>query len=126
MEPVMAGVRPMIERTVAGLPMPLRPMSVAISPGATAGYMPDRPRRRPWQVSMLDASSSEPSAMTLLLLAEIGLPHLGIGPDRLRRAGRDDAAIDQHRDAIGQREHRLHIMLDQQNGELALELAQRL
>src|SRR5262249_56039193 len=74
---------------------------------------------------MFDTSSSEPSAMTLLLLAEIGLPHFGVGPDRLRRAGRDDAAIDQDRDAIGQREYRLHIVLDQQNREFALELAQR-
>src|SRR5262245_65427192 len=75
---------------------------------------------------MFDTSSSEPSAMTLLLLAEIGLPHLGVGPDRLRRAGRDDATIDQDRNAIGQREHRLHIVLDQQNRESALDLAKRL
>src|SRR5215472_16303249 len=123
MEPVMAGVRPMIERTVVVLPMPLRPMSVTLSPGATASDMPNSTWLRPYQVSMFDTSSSELSAMTLLLLAEIGLPYLSIGPDRLRRAGRDDAAIDQDRDPIGQREHRLHIVLDQQNGEFALELA---
>src|SRR5712692_11272389 len=66
------------------------------------------------------------SAITLLLLAEIGLAHLGIGADRLRGAGRDDAAIDQDRDPVGEREHRLHVVLDQQNRELALELAQHL
>ena len=60
-----------------------------------------------------------------LLLAEIGLAHLGVGADRVRRAGGDDAAIDQHRDAVGEREHRLHVVLDQQDGQLALELAQR-
>ena len=37
----MAGVRPMIERTVVVLPIPLRPMRVTISPGATASDMPN-------------------------------------------------------------------------------------
>ena len=31
-----------------------------------------------------------------LLLAEIGLPHLGVGADRRGVAGRDDPAVDQH------------------------------
>src|SRR5262249_25310239 len=113
MEPVIAGVSPMIERTVVVLPMPLRPMSVTISPGATASETPNSTWLSPWQVSMFDTSSSAESAMTRFLLAEIGLPHLGIGPDRLRRAGGDDAAIDQDGDPIGQGEHGFHVMLDQ-------------
>ncbi len=43
----MAGARPMIERTVVVLPMPLRPMSVTISPDATASDMPNSTWLRP-------------------------------------------------------------------------------
>src|SRR5664279_5124226 len=38
--PARAGVRPMMERTVVVLPMPLRPISVTISPGAMVSEMP--------------------------------------------------------------------------------------
>src|SRR5438094_7430066 len=75
---------------------------------------------------MFATSSSEALAMTVFLLAEIGLPHLGIGPDRLRQPGGDDAAIDQNGDPVGQRAHGFHVVLDQEDGQAALELAQRL
>src|SRR4029453_17464237 len=73
---------------------------------------------------MFETSSSDGLRMRRFLLAEIGLPHLSVGPDRLRRAARDDPAIDQDGDPVGQREHRFHVVLDQQDGQLALELAQ--
>ena len=41
MAPARAGVSPMIERTVVVLPMPLRPISVTISPGAIASDTPN-------------------------------------------------------------------------------------
>ena len=37
----------MIERTVVVLPMPFRPMSETISPGATASEMPNSTRLKP-------------------------------------------------------------------------------
>jgi hypothetical protein len=40
-------------------------------------------------------------------------------------AGRDDAAIDQHRDAVGEREHRLHVVLDQHDGDFLPQLLQQ-
>src|SRR5712691_11683667 len=70
--------------------------------------------------------SCERSRIPLLLLAEISLPHLVVRADRLRRAGRDDTAIDQDGVPVGEGEHRLHVVLDQQYGQLALELAQDL
>ena len=117
MEPAIAGVSPMIERTVVVLPMPLRPMSVTISPGAIAERYAEQDLAQP--VAGLDVRDLEQRGAShdRLLLAEIGLPHLRIGPDRLRRAGRDDAAIDQNGDAVGEREHRLHVVLDQQDGQ---------
>jgi len=45
--PAVAGVRPMIERTVVVLPMPLRPMRVTISPGAMVSEMPNSTRLKP-------------------------------------------------------------------------------
>jgi hypothetical protein len=45
--PARAGVSPMIERTVVVLPMPLRPMSVTISPGAILSDSPNSTWERP-------------------------------------------------------------------------------
>src|SRR5262245_17843063 len=75
---------------------------------------------------MLDTSSSEELAMMLLLLAEIGLAHLGTSLDRLGRARCDDSAVNENGDAISQRKDRFHVVLDQQDRHFALELAQRL
>ncbi len=47
MVPARAGVSPMIERTVVVLPMPLRPISVTISPGAMDSDMPNSTWLRP-------------------------------------------------------------------------------
>ena len=38
-----------------------------------------------------------------------------------RRAGRNDTPIDQHRDAVGEREHRIHVVLDQEDRRLSLQ-----
>ncbi len=45
--PARAGVKPMIERTVVVLPMPLRPISVTISPGAIGSETPNSTWLRP-------------------------------------------------------------------------------
>ena len=46
-EPAIAGVSPMIERTVVVLPMPLRPISVTISPAEMASETPNSTWLRP-------------------------------------------------------------------------------
>src|SRR6185437_6103998 len=112
MTPARAGVRPMMERTVVVLPMPLRPISVTISPEATVSVRPNRTWLRPSLVSM-SRTSRMASGMRGLRLAEISLAHLRVGADRGRAAGRNSAAIDQHGDPVGQREYRLHVVLDQ-------------
>src|SRR5262245_43649810 len=105
MAPARAGVSPMIERTVVVLPMPLRPISVTISPGAICSDTPNSTLLRPYAVSML-STSSRLSAMAghRLLLAEIGAAHLRVGAHLGRRAAGDDAAIHQHGDTVGKRE----------------------
>src|SRR6476620_7824818 len=104
----------MIERTVVVLPMPLRPISVTICPAGIANETPNSTWLRPSVVSTFDSSSSASAiARHRLLLAEIGAAHVGVGADRVRLAGCDDPPIDQHGDLVGEREHRIHVMLDQ-------------
>jgi hypothetical protein len=57
-----------------------------------------------------------------MLIAEIGALDLFVAPDIGGCPGGDDAAIDQDRDAVGERKHRLHVVLDQYNGDLAAEI----
>src|SRR4051794_40387342 len=122
-EPAVAGVRPMIERTVVVLPMPFRPIRVTISPADTASDMPNSTWLSPYRVSMA-STARRCSAMSNLLFAKIRAANLGVGADFSGFTRGDDAAIDQHGDAIGEREHRLHVVLDQEDRQLALELAQ--
>ncbi len=53
-------------------------------------------------------------------LAEIGLDDAGIAGNRLRRAFGDDAALRQHEDMPGQAHHRLHDVLDHDDGDAAI------
>ena len=45
--------------------------------------------------------------------------------DRAGIAGGDDAAIDQHGDAVGEREHRVHVVLDQHDGDFLPQFLQQ-
>src|SRR4030081_13407 len=61
-----------------------------------------------------------------MLVAEIGAPDLFILPDRRRHVGRDDASVDKNGDAVGEREHRVHIMLDKDEGDFPPQLPEQL
>src|SRR5271163_1204960 len=61
-----------------------------------------------------------------LLVAEIGGANSLVDADIPRRSGCEDAAIYQHADAIGEREHGVHVVLDQQYREFPLQLADEL
>ena len=49
------------------------------------------------------------------LVAEVDRLHFGIGPNRLRRALGDDAAVIEHDDAIGVTEHDIHVVLGEED-----------
>src|SRR4051812_21040880 len=106
----------MTDRTVVVLPMPLRPISVTISPAAMSNDTPNSTWLRPYAVSTLESCSSG-SAIERhrLLLAQIGAAHVGICANCRRLSRRNHAAVDQHGDAVGEREHRVHVVLDQQD-----------
>src|ERR1700688_1229709 len=99
----------MMERIVVVFPMPLRPIIATISPVRTCSDRPNSTWLRPEQVSIPStsskgaASANSPSDMAgqRMLIAEIGALDLFIAADLRRFAGGDDAAIDQHADAVG-------------------------
>ena len=57
----------------------------------------------------------------VVLFAEIGHAHAGMVSDLVRGSGRDDAAADQNRNAVGEREHDVHVVLDQEDGVASLD-----
>ena len=60
-----------------------------------------------------------------MLVAEIGALDLFVAADRIGFAGGDDAAVNQNRDAVGEREHRLHVVLDQYDGDFLPQFLQQ-
>src|ERR1035438_1428177 len=72
------------------------------------------------------ANSSLDMAGHRMLIAEIGALDFLIAADLRRPPGSDDAAIDQHADAVGEREYRVHVVLDQHDGDFAPQLLQQL
>src|SRR5262249_27133519 len=122
MDPAAGGVKPMIERTVVVLPMPLRPSSETISPRPMISRMPDNTRLNPSLVSM---SRNSRRAVELSAIgrafAEISFAYCGIGTNCCRIAGRDDATVDQDADTVRQRKHGINVVLDQHDGDGALE-----
>src|SRR5215468_11628310 len=73
----------------------------------------------------MPSSASTGSAMHGLLLAKISVADLRIAANIFWLSGSDQPAIDQDRDTVGQREDRLHVMLDQEYCQFLLELAKR-
>src|SRR5688572_33370867 len=124
MVPERGRVIPMIERTVVVLPMPLRPRRLTTCDAGTSSEMPNSTWLRPYDVCRSRTSSMNRSASGFL--AKVGPAHFRVRPDLLGQAGGDDAAVDQHRDAVGELEHRVHVVLDQDHGLAALERGEEL
>jgi len=56
---------------------------------------------------------------------EVSLLDFRISADTGRHVACHDPAGEQHRDAVSQRKHRVHVVFDQQDRELPLELAEQ-
>src|SRR5215472_6431296 len=114
--PPVGGSRPMTARIVVVLPMPLRPISVTTSPAPTVKLTSNSTCAGPYPACRC-ATESRPVIRSFHLVAEVRRCHLRIGAHLLRRAAREQAAVDEHRDAISEREHRGHVVLDQHHGK---------
>jgi hypothetical protein len=58
-------------------------------------------------------------------LSQIGPLHVRVLADFVNAAGRDDASIDQHRNAVRKREHSVHVVLDQQDRRFAAQRVEK-
>src|SRR5436190_774411 len=125
MLPRVRRARPMIARKVVVLPTPLRPRSAAHSPARTSRFTPCRMCSFPmWTWT----SSSRSMAgffhvVFVLLAAEIGLAHALVGGDLGRTPGGKDRPLRHDRDVIGNPEHHLHVVLDDNDVDRTCELA---
>src|SRR5205085_8048573 len=115
--PAEARHSPMMVRRQVVLPAPLRPSSMVSEFGATAKSTPCRMWYCPMCV-LTPRSSSRSGTRD----AQIGFLHDGGSNHVGRRALRDELALVQHDDAIGERAHHVHLVLDQQHGLVALRL----
>src|SRR4051812_11930497 len=96
---------PMIALIAVERPTPLRPRRLTISPRPTANVTPCRTWLLPYQACMPSTSSMREAR------AQVGFAHGGISADLLRRAGGEDPAVDQDRDAVGEPEDHVHVVL---------------
>src|SRR3989442_13638402 len=105
---------PMTAERLVRLAMPSRPNRRTSSPAPTAKSTPNKTLPSPYPASSPATSSiRHQNRRTGIVLAQVGAAHMRVGADRGRRPSRNDAALDHDGDAVGQREHRVHIVLDQ-------------
>src|SRR5215831_2767080 len=122
--PRVRGASPMIARRVVVFPTPLRPSSAAHSPDCTSKVTPCRMCSFPictW------TSSSRSIGLLLdivlvLLAAEIGLAHALVGGNPFRAAGCEDRPLRHHGNVVGDFEHDLHIVLNDDDVDHSCEL----
>src|SRR5215475_115122 len=120
-EPPKRRVTPTMELISVVLPVPLRPNSASTCPSGRLSDMlgsttaSPYPARRP---SILSRSG-------IAGLAEIDRLDLRIARDLVGLALDQERAIDQHRNSVGEREHEIHIVLDQKHGDVTRQARDR-
>src|ERR1700681_3043873 len=103
-----------IALSVVLLPAPFAPSSDTISPSATTSEMPCSASTAPYRATRSWISSSIERA------AEIRGDHVGVARDLLGRSFRDVLAEVQHRDAVADGHHEVHVVLDEQQRRILL------
>src|SRR3569623_3175939 len=101
------------------LPTPLRPMIDTVSPGASVKRTSSSTTVSPYPARTL-SNWSAGSAM-VVRLAEIHFPHLFVASDLLGRALCENRAGHQHGYLAREAEHDVHVVLDDQDGDVAIE-----
>src|SRR5215470_7936360 len=77
----------------------------------------------PYPARTLSSSSarSATTASMVAFLTEINRPHLLVVHDLFRRALGKDSALHHHSDFFGKTKYHVHVMLDDQNGDVGVE-----
>src|SRR5690606_35728658 len=112
-DPAVARTSPIMVRSVVVLPAPLRPSSTVVSPAGTSNVTPCKMWNRP-----MCAPKSRTSSMLDMLCPQIRGLNLTVGDDFPRRPLGQKLAVLQHRNAVRDVEHDVHLVLDQQDGQL--------
>src|SRR5262249_22923751 len=117
--PRLTRVKPMMVRSTVDLPTPLRPRTARLPPSATVSVMPSSTTASPYPARTASSASS--------VSATAGPPpikpaHARLGGDFFRRALDQDAPCRHHDDAAGETEHHVHVVLDEQHGNVAREI----
>src|SRR6266536_2755175 len=94
------------------LPTPLRPRTASEprSPSETLTSSSTTVAPYPARTAVRVSASAMP-------LAEIDLAHAGMLGDLPGRALAQDLALHEHGDALGEAEHEVHVVLDDENGD---------
>src|SRR5438093_3377365 len=99
-------------------PTPLRPSTARLPFSGTSSETASSTTASPYPArTALSASSGSAMAPS----AEIDLAHARIGGDLLRRALGEDAAADHDDDPAREPEHDVHVVLDEQHGDVGGE-----
>src|SRR6478736_2289398 len=107
-------VIPTIELISVVLPVPLRPSSASTWPSASVSDMPDSTTASPYPARRLSMARRSGIGG----LAEIDRLDLGIPGHLVGRALHQHRAVDEDGDAVGEREHQVHIVLNQQHRDV--------
>src|SRR5215470_11939569 len=111
MLPEMKRVTPTIELISVVLPMPLRPSKASDCRSASASDTALSTTASPYPA----VSRSMARSSGIERLPEIDRLDARIARDLLGRAVDEQGTVDQHRDAVGEREYDVHVVLDQEH-----------
>src|ERR1700736_547731 len=104
----------MIELISVVLPMPLRPSKASALPAGMRNDTPSSTTASPYPA----VSASIASTSAIGRLAKIDRLDARIAGDIVRGAFHEQRAVDEDRDAVGEAEHKIHVMLDEQHGDV--------
>src|ERR1043165_6475643 len=111
--PLRTGSMPKAALKAVDLPAPFGPMTVVIAPRGT-------PKLSPCRIVSLPYPATTSSKRSRSAAAKVGLDHLRIGARFGRRALRDHAALGEDQDAVAERHHEFHVVLDDDEGRALL------
>src|ERR1700722_8465656 len=114
-------VTPTIELTKVVLPVPLRPNSASTWLSGRRSDMPCKTTASPYP----ERSPSMHRRSGIGGLAEIDRFHPCVARHFVRRTLDQHRAIDQHRNPVGETEHQIHVVLDQQHRDVARQCRYR-
>src|SRR5262245_44812864 len=125
--PAVMLVSPRIVLSSVERPAPLAPTTLTHSPASTVRLMSNRTGSRPYPARIPLSSSIGILVTSLVGLAEVHRPDLGIGDDVVGAAGGDQATLAEDVNQVALPQDGLDVVLDEQHGEaeVLLQLAQQ-